>query len=191
MELTHREFAHRFAALSADLGSGELDVLIGLLHRREVAEGEVLIAEGKTSDVLFLVWEGAAGVRLGGAEVGRYGTGATLGEISFLDGGPSTASVVTVLPTTLLWIDRATFESLYLAHPRIATCLLHAVCRELATRMRNSTELLESLREGRDGGEPQPGPPHHGFLDAIRHLFGLAPAQPDTVSDSTDIPPRN
>lgn len=72
-----------------------------MLGRRQVAaDGEVIVREGDTTRSFYVVEDGQVEVRRGdGAEalaLARFGPGDLFGILSFLDGQPRSASVVTV-----------------------------------------------------------------------------------------------
>ena len=68
------------------------------------------------------------------------GPGEYVGEMS-LDGGPRSASVITVEPTTCAVVNRAHFREFMLAHPDFA---LHLI-EQLIQRVRVTTENVKSL----------------------------------------------
>lgn len=70
----------------------------------------------------------------GGSVVDRLGAGAYFGEMSLLDDGPRTATVVTTGPATLLAIDRATFRTVLQSSPQVAITLLGTLAGRLRER---------------------------------------------------------
>jgi CRP/FNR family cyclic AMP-dependent transcriptional regulator len=88
----------------------------------------VLINEGDHGDSLFIVVSGKVKVFASNA-AGRdvvidfHGPGEYVGEMA-LDGGPRSASVVTVEPTTCAVVSRAQFRDFVLAHPDFALHLI-------------------------------------------------------------------
>ena len=173
MKPTAKEFEKRFADLGSYLESEEVEVLLTHLTERQFAIGEIALREGDNTDTAYLVWDGRLVVTVGSGaeatEVGRCGPGVLLGEISFIDGGPATATVSAAESTRVMCITAAALDELRRSHPRIATSVLRAVCRQLATRVRAVTDMLEDVRLGetRKGGGG-------GILDALRTLFGLS-----------------
>jgi len=105
----------------------------------------VLIREGDVGDALYIVLSGRVKVYASN-EDGRevvidfHGPGEYVGEMS-LDGGPRSASVVTVEPTTCAVVDRARFRDFVLAHPDFALNLV----LKLIHRVRVATENVKSL----------------------------------------------
>src|SRR5262245_20242540 len=137
-----KEFLQKFPALGVYLHGPEVAALLGALVERVAPAGEVLLSEGKSSDTIYLVWDGQLAVTIGEApdamEVGRPGAGAVVGEVSFLDGGAASATLTASAPTHLFTIGREAFDGLRRDHPRAATALLRALCRTIAGRLRSA-----------------------------------------------------
>jgi CRP-like cAMP-binding protein len=77
--------------------------------RREVGAGAKLIEEGRQIDSVYLVIDGAFSVRtaaLGGREVARLLSGEVMGEMSFVDNAPPSATVLALEPSLVLDVPR-------------------------------------------------------------------------------------
>ena len=105
----------------------------------------LLIEEGDRSDTLYIVLSGS--VKAFSADerdreiiYGTYGPGEYLGEMS-LDGGPRSASVITLEPTQCVVVTRQTLREHIAAHPEFAFELLERVIR----RARVLTESARGL----------------------------------------------
>ena len=96
-------------------------------------KGIILIHEGAQGDTLFILLAGRVRV-FGSADDGReitygtYGVGEYLGEI-ILDGGPRSASVITLEPTECALVTRQTLLQHISDHPEFAFDLLAKVIR--------------------------------------------------------------
>lgn len=102
-------------------------------QRRRYRKGTLLIEEGDRGDTLFIILEGrlraySAGERDREITYGVYGPGEYLGEMS-LDGGPRSASVVTLEPAVCAVVDRSTLMDHLRSHPEFALELLAKVIR--------------------------------------------------------------
>jgi CRP/FNR family cyclic AMP-dependent transcriptional regulator len=74
---------------------------------RHLRDGEIVIQEGRPIDAIFLNLEGALAVTAGdGVEVARLGAGEFVGEISFVDSAPPSATVKGVGQSSVLEIKR-------------------------------------------------------------------------------------
>jgi len=104
-----------------------------------------LIREGEFTDAVFIVLRGsvkAFSIDGRNREIiyGAYGPGEYLGEMS-LDGGPRSASVVTLEPTTCSVITRRTLREHIRAHPDFAFELLERVIRRIRVLTDNARGL--------------------------------------------------
>ncbi len=142
--------------------------LVALGEQRRYRRGTIFINEGEQGNALFVIVSGRVKVYSvddRGRELtfGVYGAGETIGEMS-LDGGPRSASVVTIEPTVCAMVTRTKLLSHIEKHPEFALYLLTKVIERarLATRSARNmalldvygrvVELLESLATRRPDG---------------------------------------
>jgi len=133
-------------AATADVLDDEL--LRAIAHRggvRSWPANVVLVSEEDRSDALYIVLAGrvkAYGADADGREIvyGTQGAGEYFGEIT-LDGGPRSASVMTLAPTTCAVVPGAEVRELLASHSDFA---LHLVLK-LIKLLRASTEQVKSL----------------------------------------------
>jgi len=109
------------------------------------SRGELLIREGESGDTIFIVLSGsikAFAVNDSHREIvfGTYGPGDYVGEMS-LDGGPRSASIVALEPTTCAVITRRTLREHIAADPDFAFELIG----RLIGRLRVATENARGL----------------------------------------------
>jgi CRP-like cAMP-binding protein len=110
-----------------------LQALAGRGERRRFKRGTLLIQEGDQGDTLFIILEGqlrafASGDKGREITYGTYGPGEYLGEMS-LDGGPRSASVITLTAATCVVVSRRTLQAFIAEHPGFAFELLAKVIR--------------------------------------------------------------
>lgn len=94
-------------------------------------EGRVLAREGETGLGFFLILEGEARVTVEGRFRRTLGPGDFFGEISLLDGGVRTATVVAETPMALLRIDRAGVARIVKEDPGVGLRMLEELARRL------------------------------------------------------------
>jgi ATP-binding cassette subfamily B protein len=88
-------------------------------------EGASIVREGDKGDTFFVVLEGQARVvNRKGRVLNRVYPGDFFGEISLLDGGPRTATVVAETPMLLLGLSRSAFRDVLATEPVVAVKLL-------------------------------------------------------------------
>jgi CRP/FNR family cyclic AMP-dependent transcriptional regulator len=96
--------------------------------------GKLLVEEGKPGHEFFLITEGTAEVRKKGRKVTTLGPGQFFGEMSLLDRGPRSATVVAQTDGTVLVLGQREFAGVIDEVPAMAHKLLAA----LAARLRDA-----------------------------------------------------
>jgi CRP-like cAMP-binding protein len=87
--------------------------------------GVTIVRAGEPGSSFFMILEGEAKVvSPTGRTLNRLLPGDFFGEISLLDGGPRTASVITETPMTLLALSRTDFQAALAEEPAVAVKLL-------------------------------------------------------------------
>jgi len=94
--------------------------------------GTVLTREGKTGGLAYVIESGRCDVLRNGRTVASLGPGDVVGELSLLDGGPRTATVVAATDVEVLEIANRDWQRLLRTAPRLRRSLLAA----LAARVR-------------------------------------------------------
>jgi len=90
----------------------------------QMTAGTLIIDQGQLGREAFVVLEGQVSVKRGSRKITTLGPGAVVGELSLLDHGPRTATVVCDTDCTLFVIDQRHFRSVLEKHPSIAMKLL-------------------------------------------------------------------
>lgn len=153
------------------------DALAALAERgeqRRYRKGTLLIQEGDQGDTLFIIHSGRLRVFSAGDNdreitYGVYGPGEYLGEMS-LDGGPRSASVITLEASLCTVIGRRTLERFIAERPEFAFELLAKVIRRARSATLSARQLALNDVYGR--------------LKAL--LLGLAQAQADGTQRVVD-----
>jgi len=112
----------------------------GLTHKqlRKVADladvarfmaGATLVKQGVVGDSFYVVLTGQAKVIANKRTLNRLLPGDHFGEISLLDGGPRSASVVAETEMTLVIITQKDFLAMLNKDPEITVCLLEGMAR--------------------------------------------------------------
>jgi len=137
-----RAYDREVGAFMPALDSQARAELQALGRRRKFPKGAVLFAEGQTSDRVMVVLSGRVKVSYlteEGKEVvlGLAGPGELLGEMSFLDRDPHSASNTALDTVETLVIPSADFQEYLGQHPAAAMALL----RLLSRRLRESDQM--------------------------------------------------
>lgn len=111
------------------LSKRHLRKIASLAEVARYMEGASIVKEGQPGDSFFVALTGQAKVTVRGRTVHRVLPGDHFGEISLLDGGERTASVVTETPMTLLMIGRKGFLKSLEDDPEVSISLLESLAR--------------------------------------------------------------
>ena len=107
--------------------------------------GTLLIRAGEPGEEFFLIVEGTARVHVSAKKRLRLQPGDYFGEMSLLDGGPRSATVLAETPLRLLVINRRNFSELLNEVPGMTQNLLATLCR----RVRQAEKGLDIPRRRR------------------------------------------
>lgn len=135
------------------LSDGDVEWMARAGRRLAAADGEVLIRQGEPASDLFFVLNGHAMVHVDGlGDIARLGRGEVIGEMSFVDSAPPSATVRSDGGCSVLALDRRRIEARLREEPGFAGRFYKALAIFLADRLRART------------GRPAAGP--EGGLDA-------------------------
>ena len=122
--------------LFSELSKRHLKRVAELMEQERYHEGAIVVHEGEEGDSMYVLAEGQADVVRGGRTVDRLLPGDFFGEISLLDAGPRTATIVADTPITVLAIRRGPFNRMLTQEPEIAGKILTALARRLRLMIR-------------------------------------------------------
>jgi CRP-like cAMP-binding protein len=117
--------------LFADFTKRHLRRLAREADQQTFDPGQTIVEEGMLGETLFVVLSGHAKVTRGGRQVGDLVPGDFFGELSAIDGGPRTASVVAETELHVLRLFRRTLMALLRDEPRLVTKLIEGMARRL------------------------------------------------------------
>lgn len=127
------------------LDDSDLDWMLKVGARREVPAGTVLIQEGRGIADIFVIVDGLFAVRTsrtGTTDVARLRSGEIVGEMSFVDTRPPSASVVSLEPSLVLAIPRATLEQKLSDDIAFASRFYRSLAVFLSDRLRSTVGRL-------------------------------------------------
>jgi CRP-like cAMP-binding protein len=150
----------------------DVEWLITHSSRERLASGQVLIREGQHADAVYILLDGILEVtnaELGKEQAIRLVCGEVVGEMSFIDGRPPSASVTAVTPAVVLAIPRTQIAARLAREPEFAARFYRSIALFLSHRLRDRVERMrqskgQPRREEEDELEMQ-------LLDNI-HLAG-------------------
>jgi len=102
-----------------------------------------LLTEGDSGDYLLLILTGSVSVTKGSATlITQVGVGATLGEMSLIDGNPRFATCTTMMPTDFAVLNRESFNNVLIQMPRLGNKLLLTLLQTTTSRLRETCDKL-------------------------------------------------
>ena len=111
------------------LSTKQLKAVAELAEVARFMGGVAIVKEGVIGDCFYVVLTGQAKVVANGRTLTRLLPGSHFGEISLLDGGPRTASVVSETEMTLVMVEQRDFLGMLAEQPDISIALLEGMAR--------------------------------------------------------------
>lgn len=122
------------------LDDPDIDWMARVGQVRALAPGTVLVREGVPVAEMFIVLKGHLEIRVGTAgRLARRGPGEIIGEMSFVDSAPPSASVIAEGPATVFAIDKALVEARTRSDAGFGCRFFRALSLYLADRLRELT----------------------------------------------------
>jgi CRP-like cAMP-binding protein len=99
---------------------------------------EAIVQAGDPGGTFYVILQGEAKVTRTGTTIAKLEPGDFFGEISLLDGGPRTASVVAETPLVAVRVFKRSFDKMVAEEPGVAAKILEVVARRLRDAERRS-----------------------------------------------------
>ena len=127
-----------------ELDDRDADWLVRMGRSIDVPDGHTIIREGEPIDSIYFVTGGVFRVttQASGGEIARIGTGEVLGEISYVDRRPPTATVTALEDGRVLAIPRATLTEKLESDPGFSSRFYKAIATFLADRLRSTLQQV-------------------------------------------------
>lgn len=113
----------------------EFKKLIRIGEWRQVEAGETLAEQGSVIGGLNLLYNGEVVVERDGTEIGRARDGAMIGEISFIQGGPATATVSATKPCRYVSWSGDELRRLLTRNPSMDVAMKHVFSVDLMRKL--------------------------------------------------------
>lgn len=126
--------------LFADCTQRELEFIAGHTDEVSVPAGRELTRQGQHGHTFYVLLEGAAEVTVDGQLRNTMREGDFFGEISMLDQGEGTATIVTTAPSRLMVMSHGQFRDVVKGNDGILVKVLAAMAR----RLRSDLEIARS-----------------------------------------------
>lgn len=127
--------------------AAEVEALCGFMHCYAAERGGLLINQGDSGGFLLLVLTGSIDIFRCAADGRRVrmasvGPGATLGELSMIDGNQRIASCIADEPVDFALLTRAALNEMLLTYPRLGNKLLLLLLDLFAGRLRETAGTI-------------------------------------------------
>ena len=125
------------------LRAEEEEALLSAAPRKSFERNQLVLDQGVRQRMIFLIDQGAVRIEL--TDEGEtfplaiLGAGEFFGEMSFVDGAPTSARVVAEEPTRLRMIDEANVDKLTDSDPSFAGRLYRSIAAILVERLRRTS----------------------------------------------------
>lgn len=136
--------------LFAGLPSEALEALVANLSLIHLEAGQVLFREGDPGDALYVIAEGEVSVQAEGpprVEMARLGASSFIGEVALMTDQPRSATVVALVDSELLRIDRHTLARVLGQHGDVLRAVLRFVRDRLVDRWIRTSPLFRPFEE--------------------------------------------
>ena len=108
-----------------------IEAIAALTSETAFADGDAIVREGDAGETFIILLDGAASIERGGHAIGELGRGDFLGEISLVDGGPRTATVIARGDVSALVVQHADFKRLFEEFGAIRYDIVTALTRRI------------------------------------------------------------
>ena len=137
------------SSLGLELSPEQAGTLAAMMRTRELADGEYLLTEGTSDNMLHIIVDGKLEVvkHTGAGEVASLAVlreGDLVGELGFLDGEKHTVGLRALCDSRVLSLTRDDFESKIGSDPQLVYRVMRAVARSAhRTLHRMNAEFIE------------------------------------------------
>jgi len=111
------------------------------------SQGDRLVEQGGDSSQALLILSGKVSVSIDDQEVGKVGTGESLGEVSLLRNLPHTATATALEPVEAAALGRIDMESLVRRRPDIGLILYRNLAAQLGEKLMRADRRMMGLAE--------------------------------------------
>jgi CRP-like cAMP-binding protein len=153
---------------------------------RSIAPGTVIIQRGVPMDSLFILIDGQLQVYSGSVEIARLSAGEIVGEISFVDARPPSASVKATVESQVLAVPKSALYAKLQKDLGFASRFYFSVATFLAERLRASTARLSASEAEADG---HPGEDLDELHSDMLENIALASARFDMIIKRLGVQP--
>ena len=153
-----------------ELSDDDIDWMLQKGERQEIPPNTVLIEEGKPVDSIYLILDGTLSVSIApleGKQIAIISSGEMVGEMSFIDYRPPSATVKTIEKSLVLSIPRQELAKTLHIDTGFASRFYRALAILLSTRLRGTISQLGYGQNPSQDGDIQMDQLNPNILDNI------------------------
>jgi len=186
--------ALRDAPLFAGVPLADVQLVLSTMRRVKLTQGQRLFEQGERGEAMHVLASGKLAVLVKDGKgrenkISEIGPGQCVGEMTFLDPQPRSASVAAIEPSLALELDRHLLEYLRVDAPQAAVAIVGGIIEQINERLRDTNRLIDvqlrRIKAGKGAAPPSAKIPRHpagptprpygGTLDLtkLRMLRGL------------------
>jgi CRP/FNR family transcriptional regulator len=148
-------------SLFKDLSMEETERVAARMELRDLADDEVIFAEGEPCDGWYVVVRGEVAIVKGGSggmdhDLAQLEEGEGFGEMGLIDDAPRLATATAVGKTTVARLPREAFHQLLRDDGSVGARIVMAMARVLVQRQRALTAILTDLVDDPETAAPGP-----------------------------------
>ena len=135
-----------------DVPDAVLELVARAAEEMSASPGETIVSHGQSPNALYVIRSGTVRLAPEGRDrsPAQFGSGETIGDVPFVDGGPAAVTAVALERAELLVIRRKKLDELFANKPEAAYQFYRAIAESLAKRLRRAVDMLAFATE-RDG----------------------------------------
>ncbi|KWT83001.1 Crp/Fnr family transcriptional regulator [Candidatus Magnetominusculus xianensis] len=130
------------------LSDEDIQWLLSMGMEEQLEPEAVLIREGEFTEAVYIVLEGLLGVFVsagGYKQVAAIGAGEIIGEMSYLENEPTSATVIAVEPSIVLSISKDAIDDRISADPTFGNRLYRGIGVAISQRLRRTMGRIEFM----------------------------------------------
>lgn len=130
--------------LLSEFSDRDFDWLLTAGRRKTVSAKDILIRQGEPIDALYVLLAGTLAVQIGPdhREIAQLSAGEIVGEMSFIDARPPSATVRALENASIWVIPRTTLSSKLLQDVEFASHFYHSMAVFLSDRLRSTVSQM-------------------------------------------------
>jgi CRP-like cAMP-binding protein len=146
-----------------ELSDDDIDWMIGIGNLEDIAAGTILIQQGKPVDALYMVLKGSLSVSVTIAkdiekEIARLSSAEVVGEMSFVDSHPPSATVKALSDSFVLSIPQQELSTKLQLDVGFSSRFYRALALLLSSRLRGTVNQLSEGKTAADSEAAAPSP---------------------------------